>query len=84
MKPAMNLKVLCSFLGMVNYCWEMWPHCAHILAPLAAFTGKKTFTCGPNQEAAFQQMKAFVTADALLAFPDYSKPFNIETDASNY
>ena len=29
-------------------------------------------------------MKALVSSDTLLAFPDHTQPFNIETDASEY
>ena len=29
-------------------------------------------------------MKTLVAADALLAWPDHSKPYDIETDASDY
>ena len=29
-------------------------------------------------------MKALVEADALLAYPDHTKPYDVETDASDY
>jgi hypothetical protein len=34
-----TLKLLCGFVGMVNYYMDMWPHRSHILAPLTAKTG---------------------------------------------
>ncbi|KAL7432773.1 hypothetical protein ACHAXH_001853 [Discostella pseudostelligera] len=39
MDPLKNVKQLCGFIGMVNYYKNMWPHRAHILAPLTAKTG---------------------------------------------
>ena len=29
-------------------------------------------------------MKALVEADALLAYPDHTKPYDVETDTSDY
>ena len=62
----------------------MWPKRSHILAPLTNMTGKKTFAWSPECQSAFEQMKAIVAKDALLAYPDHNIPFDIETDASDY
>ena len=39
MQPPTTLKLLRGFVGMVNFYRDMWPHRAHILAPLTAKTG---------------------------------------------
>ena len=69
---------------MVNYYWDMWPRCTHVLAPLTALTGKYSFIWTTECQQAFDQMKALVSSDALLMFPDHTQPFDIETDATEY
>ncbi|KAG7345366.1 reverse transcriptase RNA-dependent DNA polymerase [Nitzschia inconspicua] len=84
MQPPTNLKQLRSFLGLVTFYRDMWPRCSHTLAPLTNLLGTKVFHWGPEQQKSFQEMKAIVARDALLAYPDNSIPFDIETDASDY
>ena len=84
LQPPTNIKQLCSFLGMVNYYRNMWPCHTHVLAPLTVLTGKHSFIWMTECQQAFDQMKALVSSDALLVFPDHTQPFDVETDASEY
>ena len=79
-----NQTQLQSFLGMVNYYHDMWPRWTHILASLTDLTGKKKFQWNKEQDETFKQMKAFIATDAVLAYLNHNKPFEIETDSSDY
>ena len=84
LQPPTNMKQLRSFLGMVNYYMDMWPCHTHVLIALTALTGKRSFIWTPECRQAFDQMKALVSSNALLAFLDHTQPFDVETDASKY
>ena len=78
-------KELRSFIGVVNYYRDMWFRRSHILAPLAALTSKTVkWEWGAKQKAAFLMAKRVIAKEAILAYPDFSKPFVIHTDASHY
>ena len=82
LQPPTNVNQLLSFLGMVNYYQDMWPHHTDVLAPLTELTGKCSFIWMTKCQQAFDQMKALVSSDALLAFPDHTQPFDVEMDSS--
>jgi hypothetical protein len=63
----------------------MWQRRSHLLAPRAELAGKKAkFEWTTKHQEAFDAIKAAVSKDVLLSFPDYSLPFELYTDASDY
>ena len=78
-----NKKEARSFIGMVNYYKSLWPRPAHILVPLGDGTGNKPFSWDNSKERAFKAMKTLMTSECINKYPDYTKPFNIYTDASD-
>ena len=48
----------------------------------SAASTRKPWQWGDEQESAFQTLKARLTAPPILAFADYSKPFELHCDAS--
>ena len=84
LKEPTSVKQLRHFLGMVDYYRDMWQRRSHILAPLTKLTGKGTpWSWGPEQDKAFREIKRMMAKETILAFPDFTKPFHIFTDASN-
>ena len=82
--PRKNTNVR-AFIGAVNHYKLLWPWQAHVLAPLAKLTGRGKFQWTATHDAGFlKEMKAIITADAMNAFPDYSIPFHIHTNASDF
>jgi hypothetical protein len=78
-------KQLRRFVGMVNYYRDMWPRRSHLLRALTRICGPKSkFDWGPSQQEAFDAMKKTISRDTMLRFPDFTKPFEIHTDASHY
>ena len=79
------VKDLRSFIGAVTYYHTMFPKRAHILAPLTALTSQKSGNVAWSAECqhAFGTIKAILSLDVLLCYPDHNKPFHVYTDTSN-
>ena len=76
-------KELRSFLGLINYYRDMALRRSHILAPLPKLTSKKVpFDWKPEHQKAFERIKLVLSKETLLRYPDFSKEFEIHTDAS--
>lgn len=79
-----GLKDLRSFLGAVNFLRDTIPNCATIMEPLTRLLKKGTkFIWGPEQQQSFDSLKRILTHRPVLSYPDFTKPFDLVTDASN-
>lgn len=85
MEEPKTRRQLRAFIGLVNYYRDMWRRRSHVLAPLTELCSEtKKFVWGPTQQEAFRAAKLILSKQAILAFPNFSKPFEIYTDASLY
>ncbi len=81
---------------MVQYYMDMWVKHSEMLAPLTDLvrecgettatkkngTKKKPWKWESIHQQAFDDVKAAVAKEVVLAYPDFTKPFDIYTDAS--
>jgi hypothetical protein len=92
-----NVKELRRFLGMVQYYCNLWAKRSEMLAPLTDIVGecgqtKVTKAKGTKKvpwhwdevhQKAFNAIKTIIVKDVVMAYPDYSKSFEVYTDASS-
>jgi hypothetical protein len=97
LNPPNNVKELRHFLGMVQYYRDMWARRSEMLAPLTDLVGecgetkttrmnktkKKPWRWDPIHQQAFDNVKAAIAKETVLAYLDFWKPFEIYTDASS-
>jgi transposase InsO family protein len=73
-----------SFLGLASYYRRFIKDFATIGEPLFKLSRKHaTFEWSDDCERAFQTLKLALVSPPVLAFPDFSCPFEIHTDASD-
>ncbi len=82
-----NVKELRHFLGMVQYYHDLWARWSKMLAPLTSVVGEcgqtKVIRAKGTKKApwhwdevhqrAFDHVKATITREVVLAYPDFSK-----------
>ena len=92
-----GVKDLRRFLGMIQYYRDLWAKCSNMLASLTSLVEEcgntKVTRALKNRKVpwhwdevhqkAFDDIKAVIAKDVALAYPDYSKEFEIYTDASS-
>ncbi len=92
-----NVKELRDFLGMVQYYQDMWARRSEMLPPFTDLVGecRETKTTRMNKtkrkswwwdlihQQVFDNVNAAIAKETILAYPDFSKPFEIYTDASS-
>ena len=65
----------------------MWPSCAHILKLLTDQSGlkkKALIEWTDEMQKAFDKMRLLMAADALAAYPDHNKWFDVYTGATDF
>ncbi len=96
-QPPTNVKELRHFLGMVQYYCDLWARQSKMLTPLTSLVGecgqtKVTRAKGTKKapwlwdevhQRTFDCVKATIAREVVLAYPDYSKVFEVYTDASS-
>jgi hypothetical protein len=97
LNPPNNIKGLRHFLGMVQYYRDMCARRSEMLAPLTDLVGecretkttrmnktkKNSWRRDPIHQQAFDNVKAAIAKETVIAYPDFSKPFERYTDASS-
>ena len=71
---------------MVNFYQDVWPKRSHILVPLnklSSKTGKLNWLWTTIYQQAFDEAKALLCKNDMLVYPDFTKLFDLYTNASN-
>jgi len=77
-----SIRALRSFLGLAGFYRRFIRRYAAIAAPLVKATTIEPFQWSSVTQTAFDSLKHALTSALVLALPDFSLPFTVETDAS--
>jgi hypothetical protein len=79
-----SLSKLRRFLGFANFYRRFVPNYSTLASPLTSLTSTaKPFMWNDEATKAFEVLKQALQNNIVLRYPDYSKPFVVQTDASD-
>ena len=85
MAEPQNIADLRCFLGLVNHLMKFCPDLAEKTKPLRDLLKKESaWVWGPAQQVAFQQLKADMASEQVLALYDPEKETMVSSDASSF
>ncbi len=85
--PPKTKREVRSFLGLAGFYRAYIPQFSSIAQPLTELTKKfqsNTIDWKPEHQKAFDKIKELIASKPILKLPDLSKPFFVQTDASDY
>lgn len=77
-----TLKKLRGFLGLTGYYRRFIKNC-QTASPMTNLLKKNSFLWNQEATTSFQKLKDAMVSASVLAFPDFSQIFIVETDACN-
>ncbi|KAH9678962.1 Endonuclease [Citrus sinensis] len=84
-EPPLKVPELRSFLGLVNYYCRIIKGYSAKAAPLTDMLKKnRTLHWSEECQRAFEELKRAISEEPVLALPDHTKPFEVQTDASDF
>ncbi|KAL7723714.1 hypothetical protein ACLKA6_018065 [Drosophila palustris] len=84
LQPPATCRELRRCLGIASWYRRFVPNFAKIVQPMSLLLKKgQKWEWKPEQQAAFEELKARLTEGPVLACPDFSEKFVLQTDASD-